>query len=265
VNKSYLCFVFTLLCSGLLLADDKYELSESSIEQLQLLQKGKLNQLQKLKLADQLQKEGAKKESLALFEENLSLRQISPDIPKEAYINYGTALLEAGAGTKGLAIYDAVMETLNTENEKDKKLKEMIENNITSFFQEQERKEEQKKQQEKDKKENKNKDKKEGQGTGKPERNDPSQGQSQNNDQGETPEDQNDKQESGADQKDNDDKKNESKSEPDQSKEKENLPPKKTPAKLKQLMSDDRQLQLRMIEQGTKDLNRRQSRENKDW
>ena len=41
-------------------------------------------------------------------------------------------------------------------------------------------------------------------------------------------------------------------------------PPKMTP-KLKQLMSDDRQLQLKVIEQGTRDMNRRTNRDNKDW
>ena len=43
------------------------------------------------------------------------------------------------------------------------------------------------------------------------------------------------------------------------------MAPKEIPAKLKQLMSDDRQLQMKMIENGTRDLNQRKSRENKDW
>ena len=43
------------------------------------------------------------------------------------------------------------------------------------------------------------------------------------------------------------------------------MPPQKIPAKLKQLMSDDRQLQMKMIENGTRDLNRRKSRTSKDW
>ena len=43
------------------------------------------------------------------------------------------------------------------------------------------------------------------------------------------------------------------------------MPPKKVSPLLKQLMSDDRQLQMKMIENGTKDLNKRHSRENKDW
>ena len=43
------------------------------------------------------------------------------------------------------------------------------------------------------------------------------------------------------------------------------MPPKKIPAKLKQLMSDDRQLQMKMIENGTRDLNKRKSRKSKDW
>jgi len=30
-------------------------------------------------------------------------------------------------------------------------------------------------------------------------------------------------------------------------------------------MSDDRQLQLKIIEQGTRDMNKRKNRENKDW
>ncbi len=72
--------------------------------------------------------------------------------------------------------------------------------------------------------------------------------------------DQQDKKESQNEtQKNNDDQKKES----DQPK--SNMPPKKLPAKLKQLMSDDRQIQMKMIENGTRDLNKRQSRESKDW
>ena len=46
---------------------------------------------------------------------------------------------------------------------------------------------------------------------------------------------------------------------------KKKLPAPKLPSKLKQLLSDDRQLQLKMIEQGTREMNRRTNRENKDW
>ena len=70
------------------------------------------------------------------------------------------------------------------------------------------------------------------------------------------------------DQQDKDKPEDQENKENDQNKDsdqKKKLPPQKVPAKLKQLMSDDRQLQMKMIENGTRDLNRRKSRKSKDW
>lgn len=52
---------------------------------------------------------------------------------------------------------------------------------------------------------------------------------------------------------------------PDEGQNQKPFPPKKLPAKLKQLLSDDRQLQKQVIENGTRDLNKSKSRKSKDW
>ena len=70
-----------------------------------------------------------------------------------------------------------------------------------------------------------------------------------------------DKNSDDKDKNDKDKKENEQKSDED----KKPLPPAKLPAKIKQLMSDDRQLQMKMIENGTRELNKRKSRKSKDW
>ena len=82
-----------------------------------------------------------------------------------------------------------------------------------------------------------------------------------------------DKKDQNKDKKDSDKDKDKSEDQQDKKDDKEEkpkeeqkpMPPKKVSPLLKQLMSDDRQLQMKMIENGTKDLNKRHSRENKDW
>jgi hypothetical protein len=263
-------------------AKDQPEIPQKVIEKMQLLQKGELNQLEKLKLADDLQRAGAKPEALALYEENLPMGHIRTDLPPEAYLNYGTALLEKGDEQTGLAVYEALSSTLDSKSPKTKKIREMLEQNIMNYFKVQEQKKEQEK---KDKKENKdkkdekdnkdgqqgnsgeNQDKKDQQGQDKKNQNDPK-------DKGDKPEDKKDKKDGKGEEQDDEDKDSDKdksekdkkeKNESDKSGTPEKTPPTKMSPKLKQLMSDDRQLQLKVIEQGTRDMNQRQNRENKDW
>lgn len=242
------------------------ELSPEAVERLNQLQKGELNQLEKLKLADDLQQGGSKDEGLALYEENLPSK-IDPDLPPEAYLNYGTALLEKGEVQKGLSVYQKLSESLKG-NPKANEINETMNKNIVSFF---------KKQEEQKKKEKENKDKKENKDQ--QDQNQQSGNQDQKDQSGKSGQQQ--KKESGdnQDQKKEDQKKDQSEEKKDESEdqdkkeqkdqenqgEKKPMPPKKVPAKLKQLMSDDRQLQMRMIEQGTRDLNKKKSRKSKDW
>ena len=270
--------VFTL---GLLLfvlpvhSEEDVKLTPEIEDQMNLLQRGELNKLQKLKLADQLHKAGAKEEGLVLFEENLS-NSGGKDVPPEALLNYGTALLEKGEVKKGLEVYDSLLRTMDKKSEKTQKIRELMDNNILNFFKVQEqKKKEQKEKQDKENQENKDQKENQQSGSGKS----GEQGSNQKNQQGQGDQDKNDKTEEEKLKKEKG--KEEKKTDPDEDKEdkekekekketeqqggRKKLPPQKISPKLKQLMSDDRQLQLKIIEQGTRDMNRRQNRENKDW
>lgn len=257
------------------------ELSPELIETMEDLKAGKLSQLEKVKLADELYRAEFKPEALALYEENLGKR-IDPNIPPEAYMNYGTALLEKGDTQKGLATYNKVLESVKDPG-KQSELKKTMEKNIVSHFYQQEQ---QKKQQEKDqqqkKDQGKNKDQQQnGGGQGQQDQNQSQSGQDQQKNQnpgqpqkdekkGEDQKDDQKKQDKDEEKKDQDKdskdgEKEDQEKKTEQSEGKKNLPPKKLPAKLKQLMSDDRQLQMKMIETGTRDLNKRKSRQSKDW
>lgn len=243
------------------------ELSPEAIERLNQLQKGELNQLEKLKLADELQKGGSKEEGLALFEENLPAK-IDSDLPPEAYLNYGTALLEKGDVQKGLSVYQKLADSLKG-TPKGNELNETMNKNIVSFFKKQE---EQKKKQDKENKDKKdNKDQQDqNQQSGNKDQKDQSgkSGQQQKKESGENQDQKKeDQKKDQSEEKKDESEDQEKKEEKDQENqgEKKPMPPKKVPAKLKQLMSDDRQLQMKMIEQGTRDLNKKKSRKSKDW
>ncbi len=265
--------VFTL---GLLLIispvysqEDQPKLSTETVTKLDQLQKGKLNKLDKIKLADDLLKSGAKDESLILFKEGLS-DQLDPSIPPEAYLNYGTALLEKGDVKEGLEVYKKLRNGLN-ESTESKKIKEMMDKNVLSYFQKQEQ---QKKEKSKGKDQDQEKDDKKNQGGSSNDQQKKQDGKSGKQDQNNKKSDDDvnqkpDKKENSED-KDKENKEEEKdKNKPEEEKKSDEdrkpLPPQKIPAKLKQLMSDDRQLQMKMIENGTKDLNRRKSRKSKDW
>ncbi len=254
------------------------KLTPELIQRLERLQTGELNRIEKLKLADDLQRAGAKDESLSLYRENLP-SPVDPSLPPEAYLNYGTSLLQSGDAAAGLGIYDKLSQALD-DSAKSREIKGMMEKNAVSFFQQQEQKKEQKKEQDKkDQSEKKDQQSKPQQGDGN--QKDPQQGKSdqdqkqdskknepgkprpdeqKKDSQKSPPEDTEKGQEKGPEEE-----KDKPSEEPKEGNPEKKLPPKKLPAKLKQLMSDDRQLQMKMIENGTRDLNRRKSRKSKDW
>jgi Ca-activated chloride channel family protein len=261
--------------------EKEIKLSPEVIHKMDELQKGKLSRLEKVKLADELYKSGAKAESLELYKENLPVNQIDKTVPPEAYLNYGTGLLENNKEAEGLKVYDKISKSMSAGAEKEK-IKDTISKNTLSHFKQQEekkKKEEQDKKDRKDKKEQ-NKDEKDKNDQNKQD----NQGQNgqQKKEQGGQGNDQKDQKGKGDDQKEKekkdkgeekkDDKgegedkqdKDQNLPQPDEG-EKKPLPPKKMPAKLKQLMSDDRQLQMKVIENGTRELNKRKSRTSKDW
>jgi Ca-activated chloride channel family protein len=247
------------------------ELSPEIISRLDELQKGKLNLLERIKLADDLQHAGAKEEALSLYEENLP-RNIDKSLPPEAYLNYGTTLLSKGEVQKGISMYQKLSESLD-KSENSKMIQEIMDKNVVSIFEQQEQKK--KEQDKKDKQDNKDqKDQKNDQNDQSGQQKDSKEGKSgeqQKKDQQGNSEDQKNKdkkkQEAGEEKKDQDQKdhKDDSDKNEEKGQEQKPMPPKKLPAKLKQLMSDDRQLQMKMIENGTRELNRRKSRKSKDW
>jgi Ca-activated chloride channel family protein len=265
--------VFTLgllfLISPVYSQEEAPKLSPETMTKLDQLQKGELNKLDKIKLADDLLKSGAKEESLILFKEGLR-DKVDPSIPPEAYLNYGTALLEKGDVKEGLEVYKKLRTGLD-ESTESKKIKEMMDKNVLSYFQQQEQ---QKKEKSKGKDQEQEKEDKKNQGGSNNDQQKKQDGKSGKQDQN-NKKSENDVNQSPDKKENNKDKEKENKEEEkdkDKSEQEKNrdegkkpLPPQKIPAKLKQLMSDDRQLQMKMIENGTKDLNRRKSRKSKDW
>lgn len=257
--------VFTLSLVFLIMpvkASDEIKLTPEIQQKMHDLQDGKLNKLEKIKLADELLKAGAKDEGLALFEENLSLNK-SDDIPNEAFLNYGTGLLEKGDVAKGLSIYDSLSKKKNLSSE----IKDMMNKNVSTFFKTQEKKKQQKEQDKKEDKDKKDKGQEQsGQQSGQ-QQDKNSKGNKQEQPKPEDGQQKDQKRKESENDKKEEENKNEENKESGQEKEpeKKKLPPPKLEPKLKQLMSDDRQLQLKMIEQGTREMNRRKNRENKDW
>lgn len=267
--------VFTLgvlLLLGPVRAEDKVELSPETIKKMQELQEGKLNPRQKVKLADELYRAGAKAEAVELFDESLPKTPGTGDIPNEAYLNYGTALLQNGRVQDAFGVYDSLNQKLSTSPE-DKALKEKMEKNSLAFFQQQK---EQQKKQDKDKKDSEQKKDQQNQSgdqqnqgqSGQDKQQQGKSGKDQKDDKGEK--DKKEDQKKDQDNKDGEGEENKDEQKPKEDQEPQEgepkpMPPKKLAPKLKQLMSDDRQLQMRMIEQGTRELNRKKLRNSKDW
>ncbi|MFA7613876.1 MAG: VWA domain-containing protein [Candidatus Caldatribacteriota bacterium] len=230
---------------------------EKIMHGLEQLQKGRLSREQKLGLAYELQKNQFNEEALKLYEEE------SEHLNHDQRFNYGTALLSNKKYQEGFSEYRRLLEDDNISDE----LKKKIAQNSLLFLQHQE----QEKQQKKDEQNKQNDQNQEGSDE-QSEQN--SSGQSQDQNQNQSPsqseqdgkdQQQNNENQDNEKKEDNKDDKNKDKPQDGEDDKPRNLPPKKLPAKLKQLMSDDRKLQMEMIERGTKDMNKRKSNSSKDW
>lgn len=234
--------------------DEARTMPEKIVRGLEELQKGKLSREQKIGLASELQKNQFNEEALKLYQEEAQYLN-----PEERF-NYGTTLLSSNKFAEGFSEYKKLLE--NDQLPED--LKQKIAQNSLLFLHQQEQ---QKKEQQKNKKDNKNDGSEDNSGessTGQSSepQNDQQSNQSNNeNEEGDGQEkgDQENDQNKGQDDKKEDKQGNDADERP------QHLPPKKLPAKLKQLMSDDRKLQMEMIERGTKDMNKRNSNSSKDW
>jgi Ca-activated chloride channel homolog len=240
------------------------EISEDTQKKITELKSGKLSTLEKIKLADELYKGGLKPDAMNLYKEAMP-SQSDTSIPPEAVLNYGSSLLETGQIQEGLKVYDELSQKLD-KSERSDTIRKMMENNILSTFVAQEKKNQQDKQDKNnDKKDNKNDQSQSSSGSssGSSQKKDMKNGSSEKkeNDLKDQPKNEGEK------------KPEDQQNDPQQMKESQDkgknqpssMPPQKIPAKLKQLMSDDRQLQMKMIENGTKELNRKKSRKSKDW
>jgi hypothetical protein len=138
-------FLFLMPLNAEVNEEEKIKIPQKVIEKMDKLHLGELSKLEKIKLADDLQRAGAKKESIALYEENLPMGHANKGIPPEAYLNYGTALLENGDAQKGLAVYDSLYSSLDSKDPSYKSVKDAIEKNVVTFFKQQEQKEQKKK------------------------------------------------------------------------------------------------------------------------
>lgn len=220
------------------------------------LRNGNLDLQDKLGLAYELQKSELNQEALTLYEEE------KDKLNHEQLFNYGTALLNNKDYSKGFHEYKKLLDEKNL----DESLRTKIAQNTLLFLQNKQQ-EDQKKS--KDQKKNKNKSQ------------DNSNNQSKDQSgQGEENKDQQDKNDNSGEDQENDQNQDQNDEEKDKNQDEENKdkekksdsdsqnqpkPPQKVPAKLKQLMSDDRKLQMEMIERGTRDMNKRKSNSSKDW
>lgn len=282
---SYLFKSIRIFSLGLLLvispiqaqeSGEEIQLTPEVVSRMEEMQKGNLNRLEKIKLADDLLKAGAKDEAISVYTENLPF-PISENnkVPDEAYLNYGTALVEKNETQKGIKVYEDLKRSLNG-TPKLKEISETIDKNIVTYFKKKEEQEKKDKEKEKDdKKENKdNKDNKDQKNEGsqdqqkKDQQKDQKPGEQDKKDKEDQKKEQDKKEQEKKDNQQGEGEDNQEKDQPqpqDGEEEKKPKPQVKMPAKLKQLMSDDRQLQMKMIENGTKELNKRKSRASKDW
>lgn len=256
------------------------DLSPEVSRSLERLSQGELTNPERLKLADDLQRSGAIDEAKALYEETLPFPNIDPSLPPEAYLNYGTSLMQKNELQKALEVYKTLEKSMADGEQKDKITSTIEKNIVTHFKKKEEEKNKQKKKGQKKQKDDKNKSGEKGedgdqdQSSGKQSSSENSKGDKQDQDKkdsekGDKKDDQN------GEGSDKDDEKNEQPQDGDEKKSpepkaenpdlKQIQARKKVDPKLKQLLDDDRQLQLKMIENGTRELNKRQSRKNKDW
>lgn len=273
------------------------QLSAKTQEMMRELEQGELHHNQKIKLADNLYREGLKKDGLSLFEESLS-SGIEQSVPYEAYLNYGSALLESGKEKEGLRLlHDLLSELKKEEDPRFFSLIQKMESNISAYFQMKKNQQDKKSNhnQKKDKKDQQNQQDKQNNQENQENQSQQDQQNQQNNqendnnkNQQQDPQTKNDHQKSkdqenpkdtksvSEDKKSQDQQKesedqedqNSKKEESDQSK-RENTqqtqPQKGLSAKLKQLLSDDRKLQMKVIESETRDLNKKHDNDSKGW
>lgn len=257
--------------------ENKKEKKEKSQETLALekaLSTNSLPEKGKLKLAQKLLSEGFVEESSTLYEETLNDQDLSGS-NKMAYTNWANAQVLAGKKKEGIEKYRKILKMTDKESELYKKVKDNLLKALDEETQQQKQKgdgESEDKKQSDDNQESddsKSKEGKKGQDKNKESKSSGDKDQDENKD---SEKDNNKEKETGKDKENKSDKQNDNSDESDKKEDKKNNAssggqpkdgkPKKLPAILKQLMSDDNQLQKKLIDAKTTE---RKTRDKKDW
>lgn len=247
------------------------QFSQYQLDQLEKMRQGQLSSGEKLRLADDLFKGKLYQEGITIIKE---VKQHTQSLPWQSRLNLGNALCSTQKYPEGLKILADIRAEAPDE------IKKIIDQNVLNFMkqqkQEQKKQEQQKKQQDQqdqqDQKDQKKQDQQQQQGDqGDPKKDQKGQGKDQqdkkNKDQKSKDKDQKkkDKQKNGDQDKKDKEKKQQSKPQSLKEKEEEirkNRKMVKVPAILKQIMSDDRNLQKKYWKTQTTDNNNVRK---KDW
>lgn len=242
------------------IGEDRVEKKEKSSEIIQLESEFQNNDLDldgKSFLANQYLKEDFNRESEILFSEILS-EDISKDTVLDQ-VNYAASMAKNNKIIEALNKYSAILDFLENHEVVDKeKITNLVKENIQKLIYQKKQEEKQKKDEEKKEEEEKKEDQKNNKGgSGKP----------NDKDEKEKSEEEKKKEENQSKDKDkendkNSDEKKEQEVKPKESDERQKMPKQKMPSILKQLMSDDAQLQKKLIDTETTE---NKDRDEKDW
>ena len=246
----------------------KKEKSKAVLELEKKFKNGSISQLEKRKLANELLKQKFSKESASLYRE-MTDRKVT-DSNKEDYFNWGASELMSGNVNGGLNIYKELYEYLKENAPESQLMKDTKKNILNALMQNQQQKDKKKKQDEKNKKDKKNKKKNQKKGEkkskdgSKSDENDKKGKESNDESKPEKNKDKPSKDKSKDNDKDDKSKnKDKDKNDKNQKKnDKQTERKEKLPALLKQLMSDDNQLQRKVIDAAT---TKRAQGDKKDW
>jgi Ca-activated chloride channel family protein len=263
--KNFTTLVAFILISTNLFADDQQQeipLSDNANLIIEKLKNNEAETEDKLNLADELRISKKNHHANKLYNETLSNAEINEE-NKNDFFNYGTNLLETGQFRKATEVLSNLKNYAVRNN--DKKTLENINKNIAKALQVQEEKQ---KQQNNKKENQQNKDQQEQDQQNNQSNNSESSGQQKNNDKNEEQNKNEDQNKDKNKDKKNDNKNEQKNSQKNQNDQKELTPEeakkmkKMLPAMLKQLMSEDRQLQQKLLDTSTEE---RRKRKIKDW
>ena len=264
------CLLFFILSLTNVKGDEERKvdpLDKETLKLMSIMEKGKLDVTNKLKIAEGLFKSKRLEEAKILYDENL---KFDPSKNHESQANYGTLLLAMGNIVAGAEVYQRIQSLEKVSDE----IKKITRENLLIALAKQKKEQENKK---KNKDKNKNDKNKQKDGEKSKQQNDDSENK-KNGQQGEQDKDKDknknkeknkekDKKNKGKNNKKNKEKEKKMKKKKTIEEKEEEIRKKrkmvKIPAMLKQIMSDDSQLQQKYIDTSTRKKNSTQDK--KDW